>query len=69
MIFPHTMLNICKKKKKNHVLLTLAIGVEPILPARRPITINTMIKLDGDGDGDIVVMCEQAFNIPTTLVG
>ena len=31
--------------------------MEPILPVRRPVTIDTIIKLHGDG----VVMCKQAL--------
>ena len=35
------------------VRLTGKMGVEPILPIRRAITISTMIKIDGDGDGHV----------------
>ena len=43
--------------------LTGRMGREPILPVRQPVTIGTIIKLDGDGDGigDGVGMCKQAF--------
>ena len=40
--------------------LTGKMGVEPILPVRRPVT-KIQGKLDGNGDG--VGMCKQAFII------
>ena len=40
--------------------LTGKMVVEPILP----VTISTIINLDGDGDG--VGMCKQAFNVSRT---
>ena len=39
--------------------LTGRMGSRPILPIRRPITIGTIVKLDGDGDG----MCKQALTL------
>ena len=45
--------------------LMVRMGLEPILPVRRPVTISTMLNLDGDGDGigDGVGMCKQALNL------
>ena len=37
--------------------LTRRMGVEPILPIRRPVIIGTIIKLDGNSVG----MCKQTF--------
>ena len=44
--------------------LTGRMGLVPILPVGRPITISTLLNFDGDGDriGDGVGMCKQAFN-------
>ena len=41
------------------------MDVEPILPIKQPVTIGTIIKLNGDGvgDGDGVGICKQAFSI------
>ena len=45
------------------------MGVEPILPLRQPVTIGTIIKVDGDGvgHGDGVGMCKQALRSPHHL--
>ena len=40
------------------VRLTAKMGVEPILPIRRAVTISTMIKFDGDGVGT----CKHTFS-------
>ena len=47
------------------------MGQEPILPVRRPITIGTIIKLDGDGVGigDRVEMCKQTLTSDGDGVG
>ena len=43
------------------VHLTGKMGVEPILPIRLPVTLSTMIKLDGDGHSDGVGTCKHTF--------
>ena len=43
------------------VRLTGKMGVEPILPIRRAITISTMIKLDGDWHGEGVGTCKHTL--------
>ena len=45
--------------------LTGRMGSRPILPVRQPVTIDAIIKLDGDGNGvgDGIGMCKQALTI------
>ena len=43
--------------------LTGKMGSTPILPVRRAATIDTMIKLEGDGVGT----CKQAFSVIPVL--
>ena len=52
--------------------LTGRMGSTPILPIRQPVTIGTMIKLDGNrvGNGDGVGMCKRGLNwIISSLFG
>ena len=41
------------------------MGVQPILPVREPVIIDTMLNFDGDfeGDGDGDVMCKLSLNV------
>ena len=39
--------------------LTGRMGMEPILPVKQPVTIDTMLNFDGDGVG----MCKQALSL------
>ena len=50
-----------KSLPKFITVLTMAgrMGVQPILPVRVPVIIDTMINFDGGRHGD--VMCKQSF--------
>ena len=43
------------------------MGVQPILPIKVSITIDTMLHFDGDydgqSDGDVDVKCKQTFRV------
>ena len=45
--------------------LTGRMGLEPILPGKRPVTISIMLNFDGDwhSDDDGVGMCKQALTL------
>ena len=42
-------------------MMTVRMGLEPILSVKRSVSIDTMIKFDGDIDGHGDGMCKQAL--------
>ena len=50
--------------------LTGRMGLVLILPVRRPVTISTTFNFDSDGNGigDGIGMCKQAFNIRWLII-
>ena len=43
------------------------MGLEAILPVKLPVTISTMLNIDGDCDGDGVGTCKQTINKAQTV--
>ena len=61
-IQPVKVLTLCQR-------LTDRMGLEPILPVKVTITIDTMLKLNGPnfGDGLVVGVCEQGLGAHQTI--
>ena len=46
-------------------MMTVRMGLEPILSVNRSVSIDTMMKFDGDIDGHGDGICKQAFTVET----